>query len=105
MTLDLPRLEQYEEASQIRRAAKAVPANIVEGYGRKRYIADYIRFLVYAHSSCSETIEHLEILYESKSLKDKARYEYFMQQYDSLGRKLNRFIAAIEQRMHEQKKA
>ena len=36
-TLKLPKFELYEEGSQIRRASKSVVANIVEGYGRKRY--------------------------------------------------------------------
>lgn len=43
MTLeDLPKFEMYEEGSQIRRSSKAVVSNIVEGFGRKRYQADYV---------------------------------------------------------------
>jgi four helix bundle protein len=64
MSLKLPSHEMYEEGSQIRRSSKAIASNIVEGFGRKRYKQDYIKFLVYAHSSCNETIEHLELLYE-----------------------------------------
>ncbi len=37
MTLNLPRFEMYEEGRQIRKSSKAIPANIVEGYGRKKY--------------------------------------------------------------------
>lgn len=96
MSLKSPPYEMYEEGSQIRRSAKAVPANIVEGFSRKRYRQDYVKFLVYAHSSSNETIEHLEILYESGSLKDKKAFEYFMENYDKLGRKLNKFIEAVE---------
>ncbi len=29
----LPRHEMYEEASQLRRAAKSIPANLAEGFG------------------------------------------------------------------------
>lgn len=96
ITLELPKFEMYEEASQIRRSAKAISSNIVEGFGRKQYQQDYIRFLIFAHSSCNETIEHLEILFETKSLIDKAKFDYFMEEYDKLGRKLNRFIRAVE---------
>ena len=47
MTLtSLPKFELYEVGSQIRRAIKSVKANTVEGYGRRRYRQDYIRFLV-----------------------------------------------------------
>ncbi len=46
MTLqNLPKFEMYEEGSQIRRSAKSVAANIVEGYGRRRYKQEFIRFL------------------------------------------------------------
>jgi four helix bundle protein len=95
MTLKLPKFEMYEEGSQIRRSSKAVPSNIVEGFGRKRYQQEYVRFLIFAHSSCSETIEHLELLYETKSLDDKKQFDYFQEEYDKLGRKLNKFIQSV----------
>jgi four helix bundle protein len=96
MTLELPTFELYEEGSQIRRSAKAIPSNIVEGFGRKQYQQDYVRFLTIAHSSCNETIEHLEILFATKSLISKEKFDYFMEDYDKLGRKLNKFIQALE---------
>ena len=66
MTLkDLPKFEAFEEASQIRRSMKSARSNLAEGYGRRRYKNDFVRFLTYAHASCSETIDHLEILQET----------------------------------------
>jgi len=59
---NLPKFEMYKEASQIRCSAKSISANIVEGYGRRRYTQEFIRFLVFAHPSCGETTDHLEIL-------------------------------------------
>ena len=76
MSLGLPQFEIYEDGFKIRRSSKAVVANIVEGFGRKRYQADYLKFLVYAHASCDETREHLELLSESGSLVDKDKYNY-----------------------------
>lgn len=61
---DLPKFEAYEEASQISRSMKSIKSNIVEGYGRRRYKNDFIRFLTFAHASCDETIDHLETLYK-----------------------------------------
>ena len=56
MTLTkLPTFELYEEGSQIRRSIKSVKSNIVEGYGRRRYKQEYIRFLTFAQASCDET--------------------------------------------------
>src|SRR5437899_291821 len=97
MTLDnLPKFEMYEEASQIRRSAKSISTNIVEGYGRRRYKQEFIRFLVFAHASCDETIEHLEMLFETKSLTNEVVYRDLSTQLDLLGRKLNVFIASVE---------
>lgn len=97
MSLNLPGLEMYEEGSQIRRSSKAISSNIVEGFGRKKYQQDYLRFLITAHASCNETIEHLELLHETGSFKDKEKFDYLWKEYDHLGRKLNKFIQAFEQ--------
>lgn len=59
MTMHLPRFEMYEEGSQIRRSMKSVRSSIVEGYGRRRYKNDFIKFIVYALSSNDETIRDL----------------------------------------------
>ena len=97
MTLqNLPKFETYEEGSQIRRSAKSVAANIVEGYGRRRYKQEFIRFLVFAHASCDETIDHLEMLFETKSLTNEVVYRDLSTQRDLLGRKLNVFIDSVE---------
>ena len=39
LSMQLPRHELYETGSQIRRASKSISANVVEGYGRRRYKA------------------------------------------------------------------
>ena len=97
MTLqNLPKFEMYEEGSQIRRSAKSICANIVEGYGRRRYKQEFIRFLVFAHSSCDETIDHLEMLFETGSLTNEVMYDDLRAQLDLLGRKLNVFIESVE---------
>jgi four helix bundle protein len=97
MTLaSLPRFELYETGSQIRRAAKSIRSNIVEGFGRRRYKLDFIKYLTYAHSSCDETIDHLEELFETGSLADKSLYEDLHVRLNELGAKLNRFIQAVE---------
>ena len=97
MTLQkLPKFEMYEEGAQIRRSMKSVKSNIVEGYGRRRYKHDYIRFLTSAHASCDETIDHLETLFETGSLVDEPLYRSLHERLDALGGKLNRFIQGVE---------
>jgi four helix bundle protein len=97
MTLqNLPKFEMYEEGSQIRRSAKSIRSNIVEGYGRRRYKQEFIRFLTFAHASCDETIDHLEGLFETGSLTDEEMFRALGAQLDLLGRKLNVFIDGVE---------
>jgi four helix bundle protein len=97
MTLwELPKFEVYEEASQIRRSVKSIRSNIVEGYGRRRYKQEFIRFLVFAHASCDETIDHLEGLFETGSLTNETTFRDLQAQLDLLGRKLNVFIEGVE---------
>jgi len=98
LTLLLPNFEQYEIGSQIRKASKSTSANIVEGYGRKKYKADYIRFLVFAHASCDETMEWLNYINELyPDLHEKVME--LIAKNEELGRKLNRFISSVE-KMH-----
>ena len=96
MSLKLPKFEQFEEAHQIRRSNKSVRANIVEGYGRRLYQGDLVRFIVVALASNDETIDHLETLYESKSLIDEQVYSNLSIKLKSLGIKLSRFLKSME---------
>jgi four helix bundle protein len=50
MTLSLPKFEQFEEAQQIRRSSKSVRSTIVEGYGRRHYKAELIKFIILCFS-------------------------------------------------------
>jgi len=93
---ELPKFEMYEEGSQIRRSMKSVRSNIVEGYGRRRYKQDFIRFLTYALASNCETTDHLEILGETESLKNERLFLDLHTRLDSLGRKLNNFLQSVE---------
>ncbi len=98
MTLTkLPQFEMFEEGSQIRRSSKTVKSTIVEGYGRRYYKQDFIKFLIYALSSNDETTDHLETLFETKSLKDENLYNELKEKLDKLGKKLNNFIQSVEE--------
>jgi four helix bundle protein len=97
MTIEtLPKFELYEQGSQVRRSSKSIRSNIVEGYGRRRYKQDYVRFLTIAHASCDETIDHVETLQETGSLADEATARSLLKTLDELGRKLNRFIQSVD---------
>jgi four helix bundle protein len=92
----LPKFELYEEGSQIRRSVKSIKSTIVEGYGRRRYKQEFIKFLTYSLASCDETTDHLETLFETESLTDKPLYESLHQRLEVLGKQINHFIQSVE---------
>ncbi|MDY6791467.1 MAG: four helix bundle protein [Thermodesulfobacteriota bacterium] len=95
ISLKLPKYELYEEGSQIRRSSKGITACIVEGYGRRKYKADFVKYLVYAHASCDETILHLNFIKDTDEF-DKNELNDLLKSYDELGRKINQFIKYVK---------
>ncbi|MCP9198332.1 four helix bundle protein [Gramella sp. GC03-9] len=66
---------------------------MVEGYGRRLYKQDFLKFLIYAHASLLECISQLEMinkLYEIQEVKS------LIKNYDILGAKINSFIRYVE---------
>ena len=97
MTLhNLPKFEMFEEGAQIRKSSKSVRSTIVEGYGRRRYKQEFLRFLTFALASNDETIDHLETLFETGSLTDRPLYDNLHERTEILGKKLNLFIQSVQ---------
>lgn len=67
---------------------------IVEGYGRRKYKAEYIKYLTYAHASCDETTSQLEAIAELYPELEGSKE--LLEEYYDLGRKLNSYIAYVE---------
>ena len=95
LSLTLPKYELYEQGSQIRRSSKSIKSNIVEGYGRRRYKDEFIRFLIFAHASCDETIDHLVTI--SRIHFSESPLHNQINNYEKLGAKINSFINYVEQ--------
>ncbi len=94
LSLDLPKFELYEQGSQIRRSSKSVKDNIAEGYGRKRYKADFIKFLVYAQASNDECLNQIETIIEL--YPEKKGWIKLQSDSNVLGMKINKFIQYVE---------
>jgi four helix bundle protein len=94
LSLKLPQFELYEQGSQLRRSSKGIKDAIVEGYGR-RYKQDFIKYLVYAHSSCDETINHISTIIEL--YPEMTGFKEYSVKYDQLGRRINKFIRYVEE--------
>ncbi len=102
MTLaQLPKFEMYEEGSQIRRSMKSVKSNIVEGYGRRRHKVEYLRFLDFSYASTLETIDHLETLFETESLKDKDLFNSLHERLNQLSKSIYQFSRSVEMHHNE----
>ncbi|MBL4655924.1 MAG: four helix bundle protein [Bacteroidia bacterium] len=94
MTMQLPKYELYEQGSQIRRSSKSIKDNIAEGFGRRRYKDEFIRFLIFAHSSCDEVISQLNMINDIHF--GDGQLTQMIEEYDKLGRKINKFIQYVE---------
>jgi four helix bundle protein len=93
-SIKLPKHEQFELGSQLRRSSDSINSNIVEGYGRKRYKKDFIKFQTISHSSNDETVNHLEklkILYPQFD----ASISELLKEYQLLGGKIYHFIEYV----------
>lgn len=94
MTMTLPKYELYEQGSQIRRSTKSIKNNIAEGFGRRRYKDEFIRFLIFAHSSCDEALSQLQMISDIHFKENPL--SGLIEEYNILGRKINKFIQYVE---------
>ena len=60
------------------------------------YKAEYIRYLFRAYASSMETIEHLEYLYQTNSLRDKRTFDELIAKYSELNKMLYSFTESVE---------
>ena len=91
--MKLPYPEKYETGGQIRRSSQSIKDGIVEGYGRRRYKADFIKYLVYSHGSDLEALsqaEFLSVVHQSEG------WEEIAIELNKLGVKISRFIDYVE---------
>lgn len=93
-SLKLPRFELYEQGSQIRRSSKSIKDQIAEGFGRRRYKADFIKFLVYASASCDEIKAQIKML--SQLYPDIGEFNKLMEPYYKLSIKINNYIRYVQ---------
>jgi len=94
VSLRLPKFELYEQGSQIRRSSKGVKDTIAEGYGRRKYKQEYIRYLTFAQASCDETHNHLDMLIRTHP--EFQEFPELLESYIILGKKINNYIQYVE---------
>ncbi len=85
----------FEEGGQARKSSKGIPSCISEGFGRRRYKPEFIKFLIYAQASCDETSCHLNLIKDTHKPEDE-ELKSLICSYEELGGKINRFIEYVE---------
>jgi four helix bundle protein len=80
----LPAMEQYELARQLRRAARSIPANIVEGWGKRASTPEFKRYLQIAIGSCDETRMWLDMSKDEGYITEKD-FQEIKDRYNRIG--------------------
>ena len=89
----LPKSEQYDLASQMKRAAYSIPMNIAEGCGRNTD-KDFLHFLDMALGSVHE-LEYAALLAFDLKYFDASKYEGLLLRLNEVKAKLIKLIQAI----------
>lgn len=97
----LPREEEYNRKSQLRRSVSSVPANIAEGFGRFHF-QENIQFCRQARGSLSETKNHIMAARDLKQAPPE-RCLILLKQCDEVGRLLNAYIVSTRKWQKKQK--
>jgi four helix bundle protein len=85
----MPDVERYDLASQVRRAAKSIPANIAEGYALRDAPKMFCKHLRIAYGSAVEMQGHFDLALELDYISPDVRDE-FHSRYEVLSRKIYR---------------
>jgi four helix bundle protein len=80
----LPGHEQFEIGRQLRRSARSVPVNIVEGWAKRASPLEFKRYLQISIGSCEESKFWLEMSRDEGYFKQEA-CEDFMNRFNVVG--------------------
>jgi four helix bundle protein len=84
----LPSYEKFDLADQMRRASKAIPAMIAEGYAKKNQLKGFQKYLVDAMGEANEMIVHLS--YAKDYLPNNTIIAILIEEYNIIGKQLYR---------------
>lgn len=84
ITLEFPKYEQFEIASQIRRASKSICANLSEGFAKQyKSQTEFYRFVTIAAGSAKEVQTWIDFSYELGYI-DKEKYSKIYDNYEKI---------------------
>lgn len=91
----LPKTE-FKLRSQLCSAAKAISAQIAEGFAKKDSQLEFKRFLLMALGSSDETITHLRQIQILKFVVDDKLCFYLIEEYQSESKQINSLVQKIK---------
>ena len=88
-TQTMPPVEQYDLASQIRRASKSICANLAEGFGKQSHSkAEFRRFLQMSIGSADEMRVWIRYCLDL-GYTDAATWQHWREEYEQIAKMLN----------------
>lgn len=84
-----PSDEKYLLIDQMKRASRAIPALIAEGYARRESIKDFQKYLRECVGEANEMMNHLLLAKHKSYIKRKGYANELIERYDRLGKRLS----------------
>jgi four helix bundle protein len=91
LTQGFPKEELYGLTAQMRSASRSVPANIAEGWAKRRHVLVFKRQLLDAIGSANEMLVWLDMAHACAYVTEEAR-RTFIEAYEVLGKRLHQLL-------------
>ncbi len=97
IVIKIPYSWNIEQIDQIKRSSSSISTNIIEGWNRRFYPRDFLRFLAISLGSSDETQHHIRILFD-KNYISKDIFDRLSNEYKNLSIKILNFINYLKKK-------
>ncbi len=84
----LPREEKFLLCDQMRRAARAIPSLIAEGWAKRETVKDFRRFLRDSQAEANEMINHLLLAKHKGYIRKRGYADELIERYEKLAKRI-----------------
>jgi len=91
LTAEFPKEERYALIDQMRRSSRSIPANIAEGWAKRRFENIFKKHLLDSIGSCEELIVWLDFARDCNYINSEIHNEY-SEQYNEVGKMLSSLL-------------
>ena len=92
LSKQFPSEEKYSLTSQIIRSTRSISANIAEGYGKRVYVSEFKKHLVYSIGSLEESKVWLSFAKDCEYISQEQQHSLLVKS-DEIGAKLNKLYS------------